>query len=126
MKAAPPSFSSLKPRKRDFSRAAEVPFEAIAPIERLKQIRIVQVKETIRFRQALNVNNVTMTWDGLQRVKYVENIPGGGFSKILLIDDMGWVAQESGNLTLKGEALGFYQNFNYVPILSNLVALADE
>ncbi|MBX9681894.1 MAG: hypothetical protein K2X38_24320 [Gemmataceae bacterium] len=125
-KSASASYPSFEPSKRDFSRAAEVPFEAIAPIERLKQIRIVQVKETIRFRQALNVNTITMTWDGLQRVKYVENIPRGGFSKILLIDDMGWMAKETGKLAMKGEVLGFYQNFNYVPILSNLVALADE
>lgn len=102
-----------------------VPFAAIASRERLERVKGVQLKGTIRFATATNVNNVTITWEGLKRLKYEEFLILG-YSKILLVGSHGWMADEKRNITLEGDGLGFYQNFNYATVLSNLIALTGE
>ncbi|HZZ82830.1 MAG TPA: hypothetical protein VFE62_30300, partial [Gemmataceae bacterium] len=103
-----------------------VPFSAIATHERLREVKGVQLKGTILFTTANNVNQLEITWEGLKRLKFEENLPDGGYSKILLVGNRGWMTSEKNSITLQGDGLGFYQNFNYATVLSNLIALTDE
>lgn len=102
-----------------------LPFEAIATRERLKEIKIVQIKGRVRFTKAINVNDVSITWESLRRLKYEERLTKG-VSTVLLIANDGWFLSDGTLRPLEGDGLGFYRNFNYATILSNLIPLMEE
>jgi hypothetical protein len=102
-----------------------IPFDAIAPRHRLEQVKAVQIRGQIKFAVAPNVNDVAITWEGLNRLKYDETV-GPSSMVILLLGKDGWMKMGNRHIMLQGDGLGFYQNFNYATVLSNLIALTEE
>jgi hypothetical protein len=102
-----------------------LPFEAIATRERLKEIKVVHIEGKATFTAAFNVNDVSITWESLRRLKYDERLTRGG-STVLLLGNHGWFLSDGKIRTLEKDGLGFYQNFNYATILSNLIPLMEE
>jgi hypothetical protein len=111
------------------------PVEAVAPRERLKAIKVVQIKgQHQMFDGTRAVRDFVMTWEGVDRTKVEQSSKGVGRLKlnqrdsltVLLIRNQGWVALGNNQRKLEGDGLGFYQNFHYGTLLSNLIALTDE
>lgn len=103
-----------------------IPFNAVGDMQRLEAVKTVQIKGNIRFAFAPNVNETTITWEALRRLKYDEKIGVAGRFTVLLVNKHGWIQQNNRNITLKGDGLDFYQNFNYATVLSNLIPLTEK
>jgi hypothetical protein len=112
-----------------------LPFEAVAPKKRLKEIKVVQIKgKHHMFDGSRAARDFVMTWEGVERTKVDQTEKGFGRLKLnrgksltlLLIRDQGWVALGANQRRLDGDGLGFYQNSHYSTVLSNLIALTAE
>lgn len=102
-----------------------IPFDAVATRERLEEIKVVQLKGTVKFFNANNVNDVVIIWESVKRLKYEERTPRTTFTS-LLIRDHGWDKRDNRLIALSGNELTFSQNFNYAMILSNLIPLMED
>lgn len=121
--ATPPAVTK-KPQKRS-ERLAAIPFDSIATIERLEEVKGVRIAGKAKFFDSNNVNNVVVTWESLKRLKYTEKSLGFD-TTMVLIRDHGWSIKNDDVLALSDDGLTFYQNFNYAMVLSNLIPLMEE
>ena len=124
-KDRPPLPDGKPPDPIEPERTHSIPFAAIAPRQRLEQVKVVQIKGRVTFAAAANANDVVVTWESLRRLKYDEQI-GGAKSIILLVGSHGWMTMGPKVITLQNDGLAFYQNFNYGTTLSNLIPLLEE
>jgi hypothetical protein len=136
--------TSQKPDTGQKDSGSILPFEAVAPRERLKAIKIVQIKGKHQMFDGSRVTrDFVMTWQGVDRTKVEQTLQGrgrlGGLGRlgrlklaerdsltVLLIGEHGWAARGKNRQRLGGDVLGFYQNFHYGTVLSNLIALTAE
>ena len=94
-------------------------------MERLEEVKAVRIKGKSRFVNTLNINDVVITWESLKRLKFEET--GRNYdSSMVLIRDFGWSVKNNEVLSMEGDGLAFYQNFNYAMILSNLIPLIED
>jgi hypothetical protein len=101
-----------------------LPLDAVAPIAKLKEIKIVKIKGKVRFTKAANVNDKEMTWESIRLIKY-EEIVASKRTNILVLEDRAWMVQRGRVKALTGETLGFYKVFSYGLVVSNLIPLTE-
>ncbi len=122
----PPKLNRLRLSDQEWTaRSRIIPFDAVAPRSRLEEIEAVKITGTATFTFTKNLNEITITWESLRRMKFEERNPANVETILLLIRDHGWSVKNGNILTLGGDGLAFYQNFNYGTILSNLIPLTE-
>jgi hypothetical protein len=101
-------------------------FDALGSRDKLEQIKVVQIKGKGQFTTAKNVNDITLTWQSIQRFKYVEKFGTVNMEQgFVLKGDQGWTWFDSKMMVLDKDKAGQMQLFAYSLSLSNLLPLKE-
>jgi hypothetical protein len=102
-----------------------LPFDALGPKLKLEKIKAVQIKGKAHFAKALNINDVTITWQSTVRFKFLEVLTDRQ-SLLLLDGDRGWSNRGVRIAKLDHEELASGQNLLYSLSISNLTPLKES
>lgn len=102
-----------------------IPFDAVAPVEKLDKIKVTRIEGRFSFANSTIVNPVTMTWQSTARFKWDEK--AGASDIAFLIDgNRGWIGDGQKVKPMDVDGLLFYQSLAYSISLSNLVPLREK
>ncbi len=102
-----------------------IPFDAVAPLAKLEQIKAVQIKGKSSGADGSNVHDVVISWESVKRFKH-DNKTARETSNLVLIRDHGWSIEGEKILALDRDSLESHQNLNYAVIVADLIALTDD
>lgn len=102
-----------------------IPFDAVAPVEKLDKIKVTRIEGRFSFANSTIVNPVTMTWQSTARFKWDEK--AGAADIAFLIDaNRGWIGDGQKVKPMDADGFSFYQSLAYSISLSNLVPLREK
>lgn len=102
-----------------------IPFDAVAPPEKLDKIKVTRIEGRFSFANSNIVNPVIMTWQSTWRFKWDEK--AGAADIAFLIDgNRGWIGDGRKVKPMDVDGFSFYQSLAYSISLSNLVPLRGK